>query len=228
VTGIASYDLPTANPFQASNNARNTGGWNAFVTEFTPDGSGLVYSSYLGGSGNDTPYGIAVDGSGNTYVTGSTNSADFPTANPYQATNNSANYSAFVSKISPLEADLAITDTAPSSVTTGSTITYTIVATNNGPDPASNVNIGTVVRHGTTFNSVSVSAGTCKAPVPGGQGIVTCTASNLASGGSITETLTVNITAGSGTVIRDTANVSSATFDPNTANHEARATTTVM
>jgi uncharacterized repeat protein (TIGR01451 family) len=228
VTGIASCDLPTANPFQASNNACNTGGSNAFVTEFTPDGSRLVYSSYLGGSGRDTPYGIAVDRSGNAYVTGSTNSTDFPTANPFQATNNSANYSAFVSKISPLEADLAISDTAPSSVTTGSTITYTIVATNSGPDPASNVSIETVVPHGTTFNSVSVSAGTCTTPAPGGFGNVTCSAPNLVSGGSITMTLVVNVTAASGSTITDRASASSATFDPNSGNNEARATTTVM
>jgi chitobiase/beta-hexosaminidase-like protein/beta-propeller repeat-containing protein len=44
----------------------------------------LSYSSYLGGAGDDVGYGIAVDGSGNMYVAGSTTSADFPTANAYQ------------------------------------------------------------------------------------------------------------------------------------------------
>jgi len=56
---------------------------NAFVTELNPAGSAPVYSTYLGGSGSnsggDTAYGITVDGSGNAYVAGKTDSPDFPT-----------------------------------------------------------------------------------------------------------------------------------------------------
>ena len=44
---------------------------NAFVTELNATGTALIYSTYLGGSGDDTGYGIAVDGTGNAYVTGS-------------------------------------------------------------------------------------------------------------------------------------------------------------
>jgi hypothetical protein len=77
----ASPDFPTANPLQPTLGGSAT---NAFVAKLTPDGSALVYSTYLGGSGQDgdSGWGIAVDGAGNAYVTGGTSSPDFPTANP--------------------------------------------------------------------------------------------------------------------------------------------------
>jgi hypothetical protein len=83
VTGSAGPGFPTANPLQASPGGTAD---NAFVTELNPTGSALVYSTYLGGSGNDAGLGIAVDSSGNAYVTGMASSTDFPTANPLQAT----------------------------------------------------------------------------------------------------------------------------------------------
>src|SRR5207245_383711 len=49
----------------------------AFVTKLN-NGGGLVYSTFLGGSSSDIAAGIAVDGSGNAYVVGQTDSADFP------------------------------------------------------------------------------------------------------------------------------------------------------
>ena len=63
------------------------GQYDAFVAEINPSQVGaasLVYSTYLGGSDEDEAYGIAVDGSGNAYVTGFTYSLDFPTQNAYQ------------------------------------------------------------------------------------------------------------------------------------------------
>ena len=58
---------------------RPPGQWpSAFVTKFSPDGSSLVYSTYLGGNGSDYAYAIAVDSSGNAYVTGLDNFARFP------------------------------------------------------------------------------------------------------------------------------------------------------
>jgi hypothetical protein len=50
-----------------------------FVTKLNPSGSALDYSTYVGGSNLDEAYGIALDTAGNAYVTGGTNSADFPT-----------------------------------------------------------------------------------------------------------------------------------------------------
>ncbi len=60
----------------------------------------LTYSSFLGGRAGDVIHGIAVDASGNVYITGSTESGNFPTANPFQATNRRAP-DAFVTKINP-------------------------------------------------------------------------------------------------------------------------------
>jgi hypothetical protein len=80
----------------------------AFVTEFNPPGSALLYSSYLGGSNYDIGYGIAVDGSGNAYVTGYTQSSDFPvTPGAFQSTcgggstNCSSFGDAFVTEFNP-------------------------------------------------------------------------------------------------------------------------------
>ena len=50
----------------------------------TADGSALEFSSYLGGSGRDEAHDVAVDGLGNAYVTGFTNSPDFPVRNALQ------------------------------------------------------------------------------------------------------------------------------------------------
>jgi hypothetical protein len=97
VTGFAnSTDFPTMNPLQPT----RLGAFNAFVTEFDPAGSALVYSTYLGGSGSDHGQGIAVDSSGAAYVVGSTTSTDFPTVNPFQPALDGG-WDAFVTKINP-------------------------------------------------------------------------------------------------------------------------------
>ncbi len=97
VTGSTnSVGFPTVNALQPT----NAGGFDAFVSKISPTGSALVYSTYLGGSGIDQGYGIAVDSAGNAYVTGITNSTDFPTENPLQPAN-AGGYDAFVFKISP-------------------------------------------------------------------------------------------------------------------------------
>jgi hypothetical protein len=71
----------------------------AFVTELDHAGSGVVYSTYLGGTSHDDGRGIAVDASGEVYVVGSSDSTDFPiTAGAYQA-KPGGGYDAFVSKL---------------------------------------------------------------------------------------------------------------------------------
>jgi len=79
------YDFPvTANAFQPVYAVTN-GDSDAFVTKFSADGSTLLYSTFLGGGGEDYGAGIAVDSAGRAYVVGGTNSTDFPTLNPVQA-----------------------------------------------------------------------------------------------------------------------------------------------
>jgi Bacterial Ig-like domain (group 3)/Beta-propeller repeat len=80
VGNTCSTDFPIMNPLQ-----RNYGGGyasscgDAFVSKINATGSALVYSTYLGGRGNDFGYGIAVGSAGNAYVTGWTTSRNFPT-----------------------------------------------------------------------------------------------------------------------------------------------------
>jgi len=63
----------------------NRGSQDAFAAKLSADGSHLLYSTYLGGAGDDHGAAIAVDGSGSAYVTGSTYSSNFPVANAYQS-----------------------------------------------------------------------------------------------------------------------------------------------
>ncbi len=94
-------DFPTADAFQGSLRGAKDG----FVTKLDPTGSRIVYSTYLGGSLDDTINAIAVDGDGNSYLAGETYSSDFPSQNAFQPQKsgfrlvNSALGNAFVAKL---------------------------------------------------------------------------------------------------------------------------------
>lgn len=97
VTGFTqSSDFPTTpGAFDIS----LTGSQDAFVTKLNADGTALVYSTYLGGSDTDTGDAIAVDAFGNAYVTGSTQSSDFPTTLGAYDTTLGGVVDAFVTKL---------------------------------------------------------------------------------------------------------------------------------
>jgi uncharacterized protein (TIGR03437 family) len=98
ITGYTdATDFPTVNPEQGS----LTGYSNVFISKISADGTKLIYSTYLGGTGTDIGTGIAVDSSGNALVTGWTESKDFPVANAYQSQYSSKTlaYNAFVTKL---------------------------------------------------------------------------------------------------------------------------------
>ena len=100
VTGATqSTDFPTANALQSTNNG-GLNGADAFVTKFNAAGSGLIYSTYLGGSNDEQANSIAVDGFGNAYVAGFTLSFDFPTIQAFQNTL-AGGFDAFITKIDP-------------------------------------------------------------------------------------------------------------------------------
>jgi len=94
------------------------GGMDVFVAKINPAGTALEYSTYLGGTGFDMGFGIALDSAGNAYVTGlTTSAADFPLVNPYQAIFGGGAEDAFVSKLN----------------TTGSALIYSTFLGGNGP-----------------------------------------------------------------------------------------------
>ena len=96
VTGATgSTDFPTVNAYDDTGDIANE----IFVFKLNSSGNGLLYSTYVGGSGEDYGYGIAVDTSGNTYVTGSTLSTDFPTVNAYDDTGDGSYEDGFVFKL---------------------------------------------------------------------------------------------------------------------------------
>ncbi|HWW76246.1 MAG TPA: SBBP repeat-containing protein, partial [Pyrinomonadaceae bacterium] len=91
----ASTNFPTANAIQAAN-----GGFqDAFVAKLNPAGTALVYSTYIGGSGNDQARGLAVDSFGAAYITGFAGSTNFPTVNPVQAAFGGNGQDIFVTKL---------------------------------------------------------------------------------------------------------------------------------
>lgn len=98
ITGIAaSPDFPSTNGLRHDTNYGDV-----FVTRLSTDGSRLEYSTLVGGIYEDDGYSIAVDSFGNAYVTGQTNSPDFPPLNPYKSTRGSSDINladAFVTKL---------------------------------------------------------------------------------------------------------------------------------
>jgi hypothetical protein len=83
LTGMSAAGL-TATPGAFQNAC--AGGADAYVTKLTPNAASVVYTTYLGGSGDDSGASIAVDASGHAYLAGQTASSDFPVANAVEGT----------------------------------------------------------------------------------------------------------------------------------------------
>ena len=191
ITGdSASTDFPTTSDALATTTA---GYFNAFVTKLSPNGTASYYSTYVGGSGYDTGYGIAVDSSGAAYVAGYTVSSDFPiTAGAAQSTL-AGGSDAFVLKF-PNPPLFSVTKTHTGSFTQGQTgAAYTVTVSDAvGAGPTSGtVTLTETVPPGLTLVSMTGTGWACP------QGGTTCTRNNVLNGGSSypAVTVTVNVAA---------------------------------
>lgn len=95
----------TSGAFQTADPTGATTGFShAYVAEINFTGASLVYSTYLGGNANDNGSALVLDGNGNIYVTGQTNSSNFPTTpGAFQPTDPSDYYHAYLTELSPAD-----------------------------------------------------------------------------------------------------------------------------
>jgi uncharacterized protein (TIGR03437 family) len=158
VTGYTqSRDFPIASALQAENRGLS----DVFVTKLDPTGSSLVYSTYLGGPGYDSGASIVVDVAGNAFLTGQTNSLDFPVVNATQPASGGGQcynarpcYDAFAAKLSPSGSLIYSTYLGGSDDDIGAAIT---------PDAEGNVYLAgqTQSLNFPTANAVQRAAGGC-------------------------------------------------------------------
>ncbi len=164
VTGsTGSSNFPTFMPLQPAKNnpADDPSITDAFITRLSPDGSSLRFSTYFGGTNNETGRGIAVDSSHNVYIVGSTTSSDFPTMNPLQPTTGGGT-DVFVTKLAPTaDVEVLMLATPFVGVSVGSNLTYTIAVTNVGGIPATGVTLTDTLPASVTLVSLNSTIGSC-------------------------------------------------------------------
>jgi hypothetical protein len=119
VGATQSNDFPVAQPLQE----KLRGDQDAFATVVDPTGQRLLESTYLGGDGSDSASDVAVDGVGNLYVTGDTESPNFPGANPTAKPPGPGAGEVFLAKLSVISAPATLTPTSTPSPTPTATST---------------------------------------------------------------------------------------------------------
>jgi hypothetical protein len=135
-----SPDFPTCNPYQAS--FSGGGSYDAFFTAFNPSGQNLLFSTFFGGSSTDYGYGIAPAAGDGIIAAGYTSSYDFPTLNPYQASQSSsfdgfaARFSLVASFTSPTPLPTATPSPTPSPTPTPAPSRTPTPAPSRTPTPA--------------------------------------------------------------------------------------------
>jgi len=96
---VIGYTLSSDFPVKEGPDTSFNGTVDAFVAKVSASGEGLIYSGFLGGSGEDKGWGIAVDSSGNAYITGDTFSSNFPAKVGPDTSFNGGQCDAFVAKV---------------------------------------------------------------------------------------------------------------------------------
>lgn len=203
-------------------------GNDAFATKLNPAGAALIYSTLLGGTDYDNGYGIAVDTTGSAYVTGSTQSQNFPTTDgAFQRVKNSYDADSFVTKIAvlpSLTAELGVAMTTQNgSYVAGSSFTYDVTVTNNGPELATSVTLTDELPDSLVFTGCnSQSGGSCSHAGNSASFVI----SSLDVGASATVQLYayVSCSIGDNTMISNTVTVDSSATDSNPSNNSATAT----
>ncbi|MEO8035849.1 MAG: DUF11 domain-containing protein, partial [Acidobacteriota bacterium] len=143
---------------------------------------------------------------------------------------NGPNNSSSTSANATTSADLAVTKSGPANAGPASVVHYIVTVRNNGPSTASTVTLSDTVPSGSTFTSLSQTAGptfSCTTPAVGGTGAVVCTIGSLPNGSVATFDIGVSTTATGGVTLTNIATASSATSDPVPPNNSATATTIV-
>ena len=229
VTGSTASEMfpVTNNAFQRSRGLANRDG---FVFKLDAAGTSTpLYSTYLGGDGDDVGQAIIVDGSQTAYVVGTTASSDFPRTAPFQAIP-SGGFVSILSETAPQMADLTITmGESANPVERGTPLTYTITVTNLGPGTATGVAVTDPIPARLRFSSVSTSQGTCQHDSndsDNSEDPVVCQLDTLANGGQATITITGIPLAAPWTLINPSS-VLSDIPDPDVRNNRVQVTTGV-
>ena len=201
-----STNFPTVAPIQAANASLNSAA-DVFVTKVAAGGASILYSTYLGGAGDDFGNDIAVNSSGDAFITGQTSSTNFPTANARQAASGGSS-DAFVARISTSsDLLLSISDVRLSEGNAGTTNAVFTVSLNKAATGAVGFNFATA--DGTAVASSDyVSTSLAGQSIPAGQ--LSKTISVPVNGDTLFEADEVfygNISAASGASIADAQGV---------------------
>ncbi|HYN87140.1 MAG TPA: SBBP repeat-containing protein [Ardenticatenaceae bacterium] len=222
VTGISSGNFPIT-PGAYDNRVEGSDGFVAVLNATGVLTSQLLYSTYLGGGGDDAGAGLALtEPEGGLYVAGGTTSTDFPTTTSALDSDCGADGAcgggpdAFLARL-VLGTDLVLTKHGtPWAAESGGLLTYTLAITNNGPAVATAVLVTDTLPLSVTLQSVAPSQGSCD-----GTTIVVCEIGRLGLGDTVTISLTVQVDLEADGALVNRADVAGEQFDRNADNNKA-------